>query len=185
MEGGRGEELWRVGLEDVSRSGVTIDGGLAFVGDDGGELYAIGLKDEAIAWKLPGEGEIFAPPAAGGGRVVAALVDETTFRVRIVAGDEEQSGEPEPAWTYEPGIAGASMSAPVLTSEGTVLVGVTDSSFAALDAADGSVLWTSRLHRHFSRVVAPVGGDVVLVLDTNGGLYRLNPGRGAQLWSYQ
>jgi len=179
------QELWRTGLEDVSRSGVTMDGGSAFLGDDSGTLYAVDVDSGDLAWTLEEGGQIGSPPAAGGGVVYAAISDPQSGRVMVAAVDE--AGVPEGGetlWTYEPPVAGRSLSAPALTAD-SLLVGISERLLVALSPADGSELWGHRLNTESSQLSAPAAGDVIVVSDLGGGVYGVEPVSGDREWSYQ
>src|SRR4029453_16846297 len=54
-------ELWRTPLGETSRSGVTIEGTNAFVGDQGGTVYAVSLESGTITWSAEMDGRVDSP----------------------------------------------------------------------------------------------------------------------------
>ena len=67
------EPAWEpVMLGDVSRSGVTVDGDTAFVGDRTGTLHAVDVATGQMRWTAEVGGPIDMSPAAGGGLVLVA-----------------------------------------------------------------------------------------------------------------
>lgn len=181
------EELWRVPIDEVTGSGVSIDGDLVVVGDDGGELYGIGLEKGDLRWKLEGQGRVGAPAAASDGRVVAALFDQNGAATRVVAVDAAGPDDEKPAWTFEAPLlnAGDTVSAPAFGHDGDVVIGTPDRLLSSIDAGGGTRRWTSRLGASLWPTSAPVAGDVVLASDIGGGLYAIDPSTGDRVWSYQ
>ena len=59
-----GTELWRVPLRGVARSGVTIDGTTAYVGDQDGHVAAVALADGSVTWTAELVGRVDVPVAA-------------------------------------------------------------------------------------------------------------------------
>ncbi len=179
---GSRRELWRTPLDAVSRSGVTVDGGAAFVGDAKGNLYGIDLATGSVEWTATAAGSIDAPPAAAEGRVFAVARDTSNGRVQVLAVD--QSGG-DKAWEYAPRVPGTGASAAAV-SEGRVFFGSSDRIVRALGVEDGSEAWGSLANAFFSPVTSPavVGGDVYIV-DASGGLYRIDAATGGRVWDFQ
>jgi outer membrane protein assembly factor BamB len=179
------EELWRTDLEDVSRSGVTIDAGMAFLGDDSGTVYAVDLASGEPLWTLERQGQILSPPAAGGGAVFAPVSDAQNGRVQVTAVDADTGPQDGNAlWTFEPAVAGRSLSTPTLGPD-SLVVGVSERLLVALDLEDGRPLWEERLNTESSQLSAPAASDVVVAGDLGGGLYAVRPATGEREWSYQ
>jgi outer membrane protein assembly factor BamB len=175
-------QLWRTSLDASSRSGVTVDGGRAFVADDQGKVYAISVADGSVEWTAKTLGHVLAPAAVAGGRVFVTGRDVDNQRAEIVALDE-QSGDV--VWRFTPSVAGSTGSAPAV-ADGSVVAGVADRAVHALSAADGAERWTRLALSLFSPANAPaVAPDGVYAVDASGGLYRLDPATGERLWDYQ
>ena len=179
------EELWRTGLEDVSRSGVTIDAGKAFLGDDSGTVYAVDLESGTLLWTLERQGQVLSPPAAGGGVVYAPISDAQSGQVQVTAVDADTGPQDGNAlWTFEPPVAGRSLSTPTLRPD-SLVVGVSERLLVALDLEDGRELWEERLNAEPSQLSAPAASGVVVASDLAGGVYAVKPGTGEREWSYQ
>lgn len=176
------EEIWRVSLQAVSRSGVTVDGTAAFVGDQEGTVYAVDLQDGSVNWSEKLQGRVDTPVAVSGGRVFAVARDEGASQVTIVALD---SATGERAWGVIPRATSNVSSALVATDE-AVLVGSADRLVRSLAPADGAERWTALALSFFSPATAPAAaGDAVYAADLSGGLYRLDAADGARVWSFQ
>src|SRR5262245_34205230 len=85
-------ELWRTPLEDVSRSGVTIEGGAVYVGDQAGKVYALSLDDGSLTWSEQVGGRADTPIAVADGNAYVVARDADTPRV-IVAAFDAATGE--------------------------------------------------------------------------------------------
>lgn len=175
-------ELWRIALQDVSRSGIAIEGDLAYLGDDEGAVYAVELASGAVAWTAETVGRVDSPPAVADGSVYAAGRDEDSQRAQVLALDAATG---ERRWVFSPQAGAAALSA-ISVSEGTVVVGAADRLVRGLSAEDGRILWDALTLTLFSPASAPaVGPEAVYIADASGGLYRLDPGDGARAWEHQ
>ena len=85
-------EVWRTPLGATSRSGVTIDGTNAFVGDQDGSVYAVSLETGAISWSEQMGGRVDSAVAVSDGQVVAIARNTDTAQV-VVAAFDEATGE--------------------------------------------------------------------------------------------
>jgi len=193
--------LWRAGLDDVTSSGISVDGSssTAFLGDRSGTVYGVdvsaakvkGLRPagDAFAWRFRGEGIVDAPPAVADGKVFAVLRDQSNGAVDVVAIDEAtgKAAWPQP---YSPSAPPTYGSAPTADG-GRVYVGFADQTMRALDARDGTSLWSSRLNSPFFPLTAPAvsSGVNVFALATlpgsEAGLYRLDATTGERSWWFE
>src|ERR671924_460822 len=82
-------EVWRVPLGAESRSGVTVDGQVAYVGDQDGTLYAVDVADGTVRWTSEMPGRIDISIAASDGRAVAISRDDDSRRVVVAAYDAD------------------------------------------------------------------------------------------------
>lgn len=193
-------ERWRTALGAVSRSGVTVDGDTAYVGDEDGKVYAIGLRDGQIRWTADlaesgpegatgatscgafEGGAVDVPIAVTEDRVVAVgrNVDEGTVAVGAFA-----ASTGECAWRVFPQLGSSAISAPA-AAEGIVVVGSSDRFVRGLAAEDGEERWSALALSLFSPLSAPAfPAGTVYAADLGGGLYRLDASNGARVWSYQ
>jgi outer membrane protein assembly factor BamB len=189
------ELLWKVGLEDRTGSGVSVDGDTAFVGDASGNVIAVRLVAEVrsgnphlIRWQTTVPGIIDTPPAAGGGRVVVAARSRTSGQVQVASLTEESG---KVVWTYAP-------STPLNYASGVTLVGdrvlvgfYGDNTVVALSADHGAKVWTTRTASQFFPYddIAVAGGYAYAMPSQFGlesGLYRveIQTGRIATPWNF-
>jgi outer membrane protein assembly factor BamB len=174
-------ELWRTPLGALSRSGVTIDGATAFVGDQDGTVYAVSLDSGAIAWSQTVDGDLDTPLAVSDGRVVAVARDADTSKVIVAAFDAASGERVWPAVAVQGSTAG---SAPV-GGGGSVYVGSADRRIRALDDDDGTERWATLVLSLFSPATSlAFDGRDVFAADISGGLYRIDASDGARRWSY-
>ena len=175
-------EVWRVPLGAESRSGVTVDGDVAYVGDQDGTLYAVDIADGTVRWTSEMSGRIDISIAASDGRAVAISRSDDSRRVVVAAHDADDG---ERLWQITPQLSATAASSAALTDE-AVIVGLADRLVRAFGLEDGEERWSSLGLQLFSPLTAPaVGEDAVYVADIGGGLYRLDPVDGDRGWSFQ
>ena len=175
-------EVWRTTLGAISRSGVTIDGATAFVGDQAGTVYAISLDDGTVRWSGTVDGRVDTPLAVSQGLVFAVARNLDTPQIAIAAFDAATGDRAWPAVAVQASSsAGSSPSA----AGGAVYVGSADRRIRALDAADGTERWATLALSVFSPATSlALDEGSVLAADIGGGLYRLDTTDGRRRWSY-
>jgi outer membrane protein assembly factor BamB len=173
-----GEPVWDAptALRDESKTGVTVDGSRAFVGDESGNLYALDLSDGRLTWTEPA-GTLAGPVAAGNGIVAAVVAASDTNRSTTVVAFDAETGDRR--WSVTPDAAATFGSLPSIT-DGAVVVAFPDGSVLGLSTGDGSQLWSQRIPALVSPFVAPALADgSVFLADSNGSLHRVMPSGGA------
>jgi outer membrane protein assembly factor BamB len=175
-------EVWRTPLGATSRSGVTIDGTNAFVGDQDGSVYAVSLETGAISWSEQMGGRVDSAVAVSDGQVVAIARNTDTAQVVVDAFDEATGERSWPALAIQANsTAGTAPSA----GGGSLFIGSGDRRVRALDAADGTERWAALALSLFSPATALAFDDQsVFAADIAGGLYRLDAADGGRAWSY-
>jgi len=175
-------ELWRVPLKAEARSGVTVDGTTAYVGDEDGNVVALSVRDGSQIWSVKVPGRVDAAVAAADGKVYAVARDADAGQATIVA---LAAATGEQAWTVVPQATSTVGSAPAAGTE-AVLVGSADRRVRSIAAEDGAVAWSALVLSFFSPATAPAfAGGYVYAADLSGGLYRLDAADGDRRWSYQ
>ena len=181
-------ELWRLPLEGVARSGVTIDGATAYVGDQDGRVVAVALSDGSVVWSAEVPGRVDVPVAVSGNTVYVVARDADPPSVAIVALDtttQLDEGTKRERWKVFPQATSTVGSAPA-AGEGFVLVGSADRLLRSIAAEDGTERWASLVLSFFSPATAPAfAGDAVYAVDLSGGLYRFDAADGHRAWSHQ
>ncbi len=175
-------ERWRLPLGATSRSGVTIQAGVAYVGDQAGIVHAVAIEDGVERWTAEVGGRADLPIAVADGLVyvISRHADERNVQITaLTASDGER------AWRVAPQVGSTTISGPAAL-EGGVVVGTADRLVRMLDAADGEERWASLGLSLFSPASAPAAaGGQILLADVGGGLYRLDAGAGDRRWGYQ
>lgn len=196
-------ERWRTSLEATSRTGVTVDGDAAYVGDEDGNVYAIALRDGSVRWTAglrEGAGD---PDATGqeaqgcqgfaGARVDVplAVADDRVIAIGrnvaegAVAVSAHTRSTGECLWREFPQI-GSGASSAAAAGDGIVVVGLADRLVRGLGGEAGEQRWSSLALSFFSPVTSPAfGSGTVYVADLGGGLYRLDARDGTRDWGYQ
>lgn len=175
-------ELWRVPLGAIARTGVTVDGDTAYVGDEAGTLYAIAIADGAVRWTSEAPGRLDVPIAVGDGRVfvISRSADD---RGVVVAAHGVATGERR--WEVSAEV-GSTASSAAAAAEGIVVVALADRLVRGLGGEEGDELWASLALSFFSPATSPaVREGSVFVADLGGGLYRFDSENGVRAWSYQ
>ena len=180
--GDKHTEVWRTPLEDVSRSGVTIEGGAAYVGDQAGNVYALSMDDGSVTWREQVGGRADTPIAVGDGTAFVVGRDADTPRVVLAAFDAATG---ERAWSpLALQVNSTAGSAPTFGG-GSLFVGSADRRVRGLDASNGDERWNSLVLSVFSPATAlAFDGSSVFAADVGGGLYRLDASDGSRLWSF-
>jgi outer membrane protein assembly factor BamB len=175
-------ELWRVPLGAVSRSGVTVDGDAAYVGDQDGTLYSIDVADGTLRWSAEMPGRLDVSIAVADGRAVAVSRTAESRGVLVAAHDVDDGSR---LWQVSPQVGSTASSAAAL-GEGIVVVALADRLVRALGAEDGDERWASLTLQLFSPVTSPaLNDDALFVADLGGGLYRFDAEDGDRAWSHQ
>jgi outer membrane protein assembly factor BamB len=180
--------LWApVQLKGVSRTGVTIDGNSAFVGDNRGRIYSVDLATGHLNWMAKTEGFVETPLAASDGKVYVSVEGTvTTGRTAVhaaVAALNESDGSV--AWRHE--IKSATLIGSPAIEDGAVFVATvgTASVVTALDASTGSQRWSKSLSAVIPWYRAPaVSSDGVVVVGLSGQTFLLNLSDGSRVWDF-
>ena len=170
-----------VPLHAVSRTGVTVDGDTAFLGDNAGHVYAIAVATGEIRWTADAAGFLTTPPAVANGLVIVAVQGDRSSRPRLVAYHESDGSR---AWSDD--IQGGAIfaSSPAIGGD-QVVVGFSDKTVRAFGLSDGADRWSTRLNNAmFFTGAAALTSDAVVVVDAAGQVYRLDPDTGDRVWDF-
>jgi outer membrane protein assembly factor BamB/predicted phosphodiesterase len=121
---------WKVHTGYTIASSPAVWRDLAIVGDAGGTVQALALKDGAVRWKFSAGGPVLATPATGGDRVVFAATDGIIYALNAATGKE--------LWRHPTGRA--LVACPLVAGE-RVFIGSSEGVFRALNLADGKLVW--------------------------------------------
>jgi outer membrane protein assembly factor BamB len=173
-----------VPLQAVSRTGVTVDGDTAFVGDDDGVVTAIDVSTGEVRWTFDAPGPVATSIAAASDTVVFSTQprkDEPAVLIAVHAADGSE------AWRFDSASGPFVASVPTIAGD-TVLAGFLDQSGSrvrALSLADGTERWARSVTSQVSFLTAPVAtSEAVYVLDISGQIRALAPATGDDLWDY-
>ena len=170
-----------VPLHAVSRTGVTVDGDTAFLGDNAGHVYAVAVATGEIRWTADAGGFLTTPPAVSNDLVIVAVQGDRSSRPRLVAYHESDGSR---AWSDD--IQGGAIfaSSPAIGGD-QVVVGFSDKTVRAFALSDGADRWSARLNNAmFFTGAAALTSDAVVVVDAAGQVYRLDPDTGDRVWDY-
>lgn len=178
-----------VQLKATSRTGVTLDGATAFVGDIRGNVYAIDLGSGTIRWSVNVHGFLESPIAAIDGNLLVSVngYSNANANAKLVALTEATG---KVAWAYDTGHPGY-MTSPA-AAEGRAFVGVTSfgttgsvPSVVSVDLANGTAVWESHLSAPVTFATSPtIAGDQVFVEDTFGDVFAVDRSSGQRNWMF-
>jgi outer membrane protein assembly factor BamB len=175
------EPLWDpIQLDAASKTGVTVTGETAYVGDTVGTVYAIDLASGKVLWRGTVGGILSTPLAATADVVVGTVQGEARTAPAVVA---LKASDGTRAWRYSSEALGL-ISGPAIGGS-RVYVGITDGTVRALDLAAGTESWQTRLNSPVSPYGGvAVAGDAVYAVDLNAQLYKLEASTGARVWDF-
>ena len=173
-------ELWRRALTGVSTTGPTVDGGLVVVGADDGTVTAVEVSSGNVRWHQDLGDVVDTPIAVDAGVVYVSVRSNSRQPPSVVALHEADGVE---AWRYTPNTSGLVAGAPTAV-RGTVYLALSDGTVRAVGADTGLERWASRLNTVAAAGAPAVSDDAVVVVDTRGEVYRLDPATGARGWDF-
>ena len=180
--------LWDpVPLDAVSRTGVTVEGSMAYLGVNGGIVYGIDLERGEVSWQVELGRIVATPIAVQDGTVLVGLqLSSEDPRPAVVA---LEAGSGEERWRLDDQGTAGIVSATSVT-DGVVYAafsGGQESSIDAIDLDSGERRWRTRFPRFFDlSATAPpvVTDDGVYATDTQGETYRLDLATGERTWEF-
>jgi outer membrane protein assembly factor BamB len=148
----------------------TVAGGIVYVGDDNGNLYAIDADTGALRWKLPTGSSVVSRPAVVDGTVYVGSSNEDVYALNAATGAIR--------WKRD---TGGAVDSGLAVTDGVVYVGNDNNEVFALDAATGAVGWTRRTGDNVTTNPAVSGGTVYVGCEDDS-VYALDAATGAVRW---
>jgi outer membrane protein assembly factor BamB len=173
-----------VHLQAVSRTGVTIEGTTAYVGDDDGTITAIDLASGAVRWTYDAPGPVQTAIGAAEGTVVFSTQPRPGKVTVVIALDASDGSE---RWRFKPTSLPYIATVPAIAGD-AVYLGFTDqtgSRARALALADGTQRWETAVNSQFSPFTSLIPtGEAVIAVDAYGQAYALDAPTGDRIWDY-
>lgn len=146
------ELLWQFEVKDGAFEGTpAIVGGVAYIGDLDGTVYALGLADGKKHWEFKTDSGFAASPAVYQNRVYIGDIDGRFYCLEADTG--------KAVWGYE---TGAEINSSANFYKGNVLVGSQDANLYCLDAATGKEVWKFAIDDQIRCTPTIVGDRVFL-----------------------
>ncbi len=184
------QPVWApVTLKAPASSGVSIDEGTAYVGDEQGDVYAVDANTGQIRWTKTVPGEARGPITVAQGLVFVVALPQTAQQQTLASVVALDASTGEQVWTFAPR-AGTVFASLGSVSNGTLLVsfreGASSGVVYGLGASDGSTKWSTRVAYFTSPLTSPAVKDGhVFVGSFTGGIERLEAGSGTRDWLFQ
>ena len=182
-----GNVQWRRKLASILGSGVGGDANAVYVSTIDGLVIALNNTNGNILWESAASSEVLTPVSAGFGSVVVRSADGRILSLDPSNGDEQWST------TYTPPALTLNGYSRPLLLDGGVLVGLDDGRLLALRSDAGTVIWESVISVPSGRSeverLVDIDGNIrvddsaIYVVNYQGKLARIEPGKGQILWS--
>jgi outer membrane protein assembly factor BamB len=166
------DEDWSFTTGGAVESSSAVVNGVAYVGSNDGNVYALDAATGAQAWSFATGGAVISSPAVANGVVYVGSYDHKVYALNAATGAE--------LWSFATG--GIVTSSPAVAN-GMVYVGSEDGKVYALIANNGAEAWSFTTDGRVDSSPAVANG--VVYADTDGGsVYALSAAAGTKLWNY-
>ena len=173
-----GRIVWRR-TTGLNESSPLVAGGLVYVGDWDGKIWALDARTGRTRWTLRTGGRIKGSPALSGGRVYVGDYDGGLYAVNARTGRLAWRASAQPRL----GGRGAFYSTPAV-GYGRVFIGNTDGKVYAYGAASGRLLWSQSTGGYVYGSPA-VWRRLILVGSYDHSFYALDAATGDIRWRFR
>ena len=164
---------WKYATGRNVGSSPAVVNGVAYVGSDDGNVYALDAVTGALVWKYATGNAVESSPAVATGTVYIGSDDHNVYALDAKTGAL--------VWKYA--TVSAVESSPAVAN-GVVYVGSRDNSVYALDATTGALVWAYATQGAVDSSPAVANG-VLYVGSYDRYLYALDAKTGALVWKHQ
>lgn len=178
----KGEERWRLPIENGAEPSATLINNRLFVGASDGQFYAIQADSGKVLWTFPTRIETLSEPLLADGILYFLTGNNTVYALDATNGKQ--------LWLYsrqDPSSLSIRGGSKPALRNGTLYVGFSDGSIVALLAQNGAVKWEKQLNKNkkFRDVDSDplLEGDYLYVSSYDDHIYCLRAGTGEQVWS--
>lgn len=152
---------------------VVEAGGVGYVGDWGGVLYAVDLDKGEELWRFEAGSKLYNAPVVLNGVAYIGCSDSTVYAIDTGTGEE--------IWGFK--TEGGICSPPALHN-GIAYAGSHDDNLYLIDLATGEE--SSRIEERYDLCCSPtVVGDVIFYPDWGGNLHALDSVTQEKLWTFE
>jgi outer membrane protein assembly factor BamB len=152
---------WEVELENEVSAGPGIGSTLLVVGGPEGQVTALDIDTGTQLWQTSVTSEVLSPPVIDRNKVVVRTQDGRIYGFAIQNGQRD--------WVFDTNIPNLTLrgnSTPVAKG-GRIYIGFDNGKVAALNIADGSVLWQQNVINSQGKTeidrIADIDGDIAVV----------------------
>lgn len=198
---GFGNIRWKVKTEGRIFSSPAVYNGVAYVGSEDQNLYAIDIETGALKWKFKTGGAVHSSPAYFNGLVYFGSFDGYYYALDAATGKEKWRFKTEgerwmgekgywgmkPAEEYHPDPWDFYLSSPTPGKNGQdfmLYFGSSDGHLYALNAETGKLQWKFKTNGIIHSSPAFYDGKVYIG-SWDGNMYALNGKTGNKVWSFQ
>lgn len=176
------EPVWVYEFEGRSHSRPAILQGVVYVGRagtfEGGGLLALDSKSGSLLWEFETTGHVPSSPAIADGIIFFSTLNGFVYALDAATGEEK--------WEFD---SGARIRSSVAIHDSHLIVGSYrlgggGGELFALSTTDGSLSWSLPVEGFFFESAPIVSEGLLLIGNTDGNLYAVDPMDGTPLWTY-
>ena len=181
-------KLWNLSIGHYTDSTPAVIDGILYIGCDDGKVYAINATTGAKIWNYTIGDYVRDSPAVANGIVYIGSDDGYLYALNATNGSQIWSYMAgREGWNYDHTIYGwitGYIDSPVIVSNGIAYVGADDDIFYAINATNGSLVWSYQASSAFFYSSAALANGIIYVGNLDNRVYALNATNGTQLWNY-
>jgi outer membrane protein assembly factor BamB len=163
--------VWSVGLGGLIEFPAVVDGGVAYIGNAAGRIYAVSMRFGTIIWRhdTP-NGKMASSPAVVGDEIICHSMDGHVFALGRATGKLR--------WQYR---VGSPIESSPIVRRGVDYFGAWNGNLYALDLRTHRLRWTRALGAKITSSAAIADGTL-FIGDYGGRIWALSAGNGRTRW---
>lgn len=174
LDASTGNTRWVRDAGDPVVGGIAVDDDTIYFGTKGKHLFATDAATGNPKWQFDTKGEVWATPTIDGDTIYVTSVASRDGRMYAL----DKTGRQK--WMFS---TGAGMASRPVVAGGVVYAGAFDNKLYAINASDGSMLWSAKADNWFWATPIVEGG-VVYAASLDGKVYAVDAKTGAARWQF-